>query len=128
MFIMANRARSLLLLGSLAAALPAPSPTSFGTVKQVPAIETKPPRGSEPGAAPTLVNSGTTGITTHGPYSGTATTIGAEQGPATLSATIPSNSNLWATYHNPNGKLSQPQPVPSCQQVRLHKSAPATSN
>jgi hypothetical protein len=38
--------------------------------------------------------------------------MGAEQGPATLSATIPSNPNPTATYYNPNGKLTQPQPIP----------------
>ncbi|PQE23674.1 rds1 protein [Rutstroemia sp. NJR-2017a BVV2] len=51
----------------------------------IPAIETAAPTGTQPGAAPSLVSSATTGITTHGPYSGTPTTTGAEQGPATIS-------------------------------------------
>ena len=109
---MAGRARNFLMLGALAAALPAPLPTSLRTASQIPAIETKPPRGTESGAAPTLVNSATTGVTTHVPYFGTPTTVGAEQGPATLGATIPSNPNPLATYYNRNGKLTQPQPTP----------------
>ncbi|PQE19245.1 rds1 protein [Rutstroemia sp. NJR-2017a BBW] len=78
----------------------------------IPAIETAAPTGTQPGAAPSLVSSATTGITTHGPYSGTPTTTGAEKGPATISATIPSEPNPWATYYNPNGKLTAPQPMP----------------
>jgi hypothetical protein len=78
----------------------------------IPAIATQPPRGTASGAAPPLVNSATTGITTHGPYSGTPTTTGPEQGPTTLSNTIPSNPNPTATYYNANGKLTQAQPMP----------------
>ncbi|KAJ5476937.1 hypothetical protein N7475_002666 [Penicillium sp. IBT 31633x] len=63
-------------------------------------------------AAPNLVNSATTGITTHGPYSGTPTTTGAVQATTTLGATIPAQPNPTATYYNTNGKLTQPQPMP----------------
>ncbi|PKX97681.1 putative stress response protein (Rds1) [Aspergillus novofumigatus IBT 16806] len=81
-------------------------------VISIPAIETQPPRGNEPGAAPPLVNSATTGVTTHGAYSGTPTTTGAEQYPSTLAATIPIQPNPTATYYNPNGKLTEPMPMP----------------
>lgn len=100
----------ILSFGTLAAAVPVIS--VFGPDSQIPAIETKPPRGTEPGAAPTLVTSATTGITTHGLYSGIPTTTGAEQGPTTISFTIPSNPNPTATYYNANGKLTEPQPMP----------------
>lgn len=90
----------------------APAPSSSHLDNQIPAIETRPPRGTAPGAAPTLVTSATTGITTHGPYTGEPTTTGAEQGSTTISATIPSKPNPTATYYNVDGKLTQPQPIP----------------
>jgi hypothetical protein len=99
-----------LLLAGLSGVVPAP--LDIGPASQIAAIQTKPPRGTEPGAAPTLVTSATTGTSTHGPYSGTPTTTGPEVGPSTISATIPSQPNPWATYYNPNGKLTQPQPIP----------------
>jgi hypothetical protein len=99
---------AVLALGALSAAAPtAPVPET-----DIPAIVTQPPRGTQTGAAPPLVNNATTGISTHGPYSGKPTTTGAEQGPTTLSNSVPSNPNPTATYYNPNGKLTQPQPIP----------------
>ncbi|KAK5674131.1 hypothetical protein LTS10_013116 [Elasticomyces elasticus] len=86
--------------------------TSFTLDSQIPAIPTLPPNSTEPGAAPTLVSSATTGITTHGPYSGTPTTIGAEHASTTISATIPILPNTLATYYNSNGKLTEPEPTP----------------
>lgn len=110
---MASAVKILMLaLASGILAAPAEGPLSLGAVIDIPAIETHPPRGTEPGAAPTLANSATTGITTHGPYSGTPTTIGAEQATATLGATIAAQPNPTATYYNTNGKLTQPQPMP----------------
>ncbi|OQD73032.1 hypothetical protein PENDEC_c017G02308 [Penicillium decumbens] len=110
---MANTVKYLVLaLASQAIAAPAEDLSSLGAVIDIPAIETQPPRGTEPGAAPTLVNSATTGVTTHGPYSGTPTTIGAVQATATLSAAIQAQPNPTATYYNTNGKLTQPQPMP----------------
>ncbi|KAL1848584.1 hypothetical protein Plec18170_007891 [Paecilomyces lecythidis] len=70
------------------------------------------PNGTAFGAGAPLVTGATTVITSHGPYAGTPTATGAEQGPATISSTIPSEPNPWATYYNPNGKLTQPQPIP----------------
>lgn len=104
----------IVLQGLLSQAFAAPTAESVFsiTVVDIPAIETTAPTGTEPGAAPALVNSATTGITTHGPYTGLPTTTGAEQGPATISATIPSEPNPWATYYNANGKLTAPQPIP----------------
>jgi hypothetical protein len=99
------------LLGLVLASSTAQNVVSVSVVL-IPAIETAAPTGTQPGAAPSLVSSATTGITTHGPYSGTPTTTGAEKGPATISATIPSEPNPWATYYNPNGKLTAPQPMP----------------
>ncbi|KAH1975466.1 hypothetical protein KXW88_009586 [Aspergillus fumigatus] len=99
------------ILAGSAAAVPLVS-NSETKVINIPAIETQPPRGNEPGAAPPLVNSATTGVTTHGAYSGTPTTTGAEQYPSTLAATIPIQPNPTATYYNPNGKLTEPMPMP----------------
>ncbi|KAJ9301878.1 hypothetical protein DTO271G3_744 [Paecilomyces variotii] len=104
-----------LAIASVAAGAPAPDVAgtlSLPSVTQIPAIETQAPNGTASGAGAPLVTSATTVITTHGPYSGTPTTTGALQGPATISATIPSEPNPWATYYNPNGKLTQPQPMP----------------
>jgi hypothetical protein len=99
-----TKAFPLLVLVASAAAAPA--------VTQVNAIFTTVPLGTQPGAAPPLVTSATTDITTHGPWSGTPTTVGQEQAPATLSATLPVKPNPTATYYNTNGKLTQPELVP----------------
>jgi hypothetical protein len=82
------------------------------TVRQVDAIFTTFPSGTQVGAAPPLVTSATTDITTHGPWSGTPTTTGQEQAPTTLSATLPIKPNPTATYYNSNGKLTQPELIP----------------
>ncbi|KAJ5544955.1 hypothetical protein N7535_006658 [Penicillium sp. DV-2018c] len=102
----------LLALSSQALAAPASWSSSLGAVVEIPAIETHFPRGDEPGAAPTLITSATTGITTHGPYSGTPTTTGAEHATTTLATEILPQPNPTATYYNTNGKLTQPQPMP----------------
>lgn len=110
---MASAVKILMLaLANGILAAPADIPQSLEVVVDIPAIETHVPRGTEPGAAPTLANSATTGITTHGPYSGTPTTTGAVQATATLAATIAAQPNPTATYYNTNGKLTQPQPMP----------------
>lgn len=62
--------------------------------------------------APPLVTSATTDITSHGPYSGTPTTVGPEQASTTLSATISPLPNTVATYYNSNGKLTGPEVIP----------------
>lgn len=100
----------LLRVGILAGAASAAAlPTE---VVKIPSVETQPPRGSEPGAAPTLVNSATSGTTTHGPYTGTPTTTGALQAESTLAQSIAPQPNPTATYYNPDGRLTQPQPMP----------------
>jgi hypothetical protein len=95
----------LLALSALSVAAPV-------TETDIPAVPTQPPRGTELGAAPSLITNATTGVTYHGLYSGTPTTTGAEQGPTTIANTMPSNPNPTATYYNPNGKLNQAQPMP----------------
>lgn len=84
-----------------------PVATSFGPDSQINAILTT------PGSAPPRRSSDVTGATSHGPYSGTATTTGAEQAPTTLGTAIaPLPPNPTATYYNPNGKLQNPAPIP----------------
>ncbi|KAF1942785.1 stress response protein Rds1 [Clathrospora elynae] len=81
--------------------------TTFGPDSQVPAIPTA------PGSAPPRRSSDVTGATSHGPYSGTPTTTGAEKGPATLGTAIaPLPPNPTATYYNSNGKPQNPMPIP----------------
>ncbi|KAJ9227576.1 hypothetical protein DTO169C6_217 [Paecilomyces variotii] len=95
-----------LAIASVAAGAPASGGTgtlSLPSVTQIPAIETQAPNGTASGAGAPLVTSATTVITTHGPYSGTPTTTGAEQGPATISATIPSQPNPPCRRYMPAG-------------------------
>lgn len=81
--------------------------TTFGPDSQINAILTT------PGSAPPRRSSVLTGATSHGPFSGTATTTGAEQAPTTLGTAIPPlPPNPTATYYNPNGKLQDPAPIP----------------
>ena len=98
---------AILALGGLAIAAPRPA-------TEIPAITTTPPRGSEPGAAPTRVSPDPTGPTTHGPYSGSATTTGAKKAPTTLALSndgtpLPAPTN---TYYNPDGELRAPAQLP----------------
>jgi hypothetical protein len=87
--------------------------TSFGPDAQVSAILTRPPSGTESGAAPPRVTSNPTGYTSHGPFSGTPTTTGAVQASTTLALSIgPLPPNPTATYYNAEGKLLQPAPAP----------------
>jgi hypothetical protein len=97
---------SVVSFAALAAAVP------FVSVSQINAIYTTFPSGTQPGAAPPLVTSATTEITTHGPWSGTPTTVGPEQAPTTISATLSVKPNPTATYYNPNGKLGGPEQIP----------------
>jgi len=62
---------------------------------------------------PPIRSSQVTGATSHGPYSGTPTTTGAEQAPSTVAksiGTLPPNPT--ATYYNKNGKLFHAEPAP----------------
>jgi hypothetical protein len=101
---MAAQAMLLLAFASTLAAMPA--------VSQVNAVFTTFPSGTQLGAAPSLVTHATTDITTHGPWSGTPTTIGQEQAPTTVSATLAIKPNPTATYYNPNGKLTEAELIP----------------
>ncbi|KAF2768242.1 hypothetical protein EJ03DRAFT_352326 [Teratosphaeria nubilosa] len=58
-----------------------------------------------------LYTSATTQITTHGPFTGTPTTTGAEQASTTLSSTI-SPKPPQQTYYNTNGKLQNLEVIP----------------
>ncbi|KAF2871979.1 ferritin-like domain-containing protein [Massariosphaeria phaeospora] len=84
-----------------------PAPTSFGPDSQIPAIHTVAP------PAPPRVSSDVTGATSHGPFSGSPTTTGAEKASTTLAQMIPPlPPNPTHTYYNQNGKPQQPAPIP----------------
>ncbi|KAF1983674.1 hypothetical protein K402DRAFT_423541 [Aulographum hederae CBS 113979] len=86
--------------------------TSFGPDSQVSAQPTRAPTGTESGAAPPRVSSDVTGATSHGPYSGTATTTGAVSN-TPAGQTIPIlPPNPTATYYNADGTLLEQQPIP----------------
>lgn len=106
------------LVASLVAAAPRPAtpvvtsaagpiPTSFGSDSAVPFSTPQPSVPTEP-----IISSQVTGATSHGPYSGVATTTGAPQsGPAAQSiGTLPPNPT--ATYYNANGQLTKEEPAP----------------
>lgn len=79
--------------------------TVFGPDSQVSAIATS-------GPAEPLVSSIFTGPTSHGPYEGTPTTIGAVS-TTVLASSIPAGPpNPTATYYNAGGKLLNAQPAP----------------
>ncbi|KAF3032844.1 hypothetical protein E8E11_003432 [Didymella keratinophila] len=99
---------AILALGGLATALPQPA-------TDVPAVVTKAPTGTEPGAAPTRVSPDPTGPTSHGPYSGSATATGNKPaGTATLALKFdgPAIPNPTATYYNPDGILRSSAQLP----------------
>ena len=108
----------LAIVAACSAALAAPAPqvagggpvTSFGPDQQVSAsLQT-------PAASPYPIIVGQNGYssaTFHGPYSGTPTTTGAENGPTTLAASIPTGPlNPTATYYNSKGVPINPMPAP----------------
>ncbi|KAL6706217.1 hypothetical protein ACN47E_005952 [Coniothyrium glycines] len=101
--------QDLALFALVGLAVAAPRPATY-----IPAIETAPPRGSELGAAPTRVKENATGSTTHGPYSGTPTTLGQKQAPTTPLERFdgPATPNPTATYYNPDGELRAPAQLP----------------
>jgi hypothetical protein len=81
--------------------------TVFGPDIQVPGIATTPTF-----TAP-VRSSILTGATSHGPYSGVATTTGAVKASETLGASVPPlPPNPTATYYNTNGGLQNPAPAP----------------
>lgn len=128
-------ALSTALLAGLAAAAPAPQvsgytgadapygsttasvalsevATSFGPDSTIAAISTAAPNGTMSGAADTQRSSMNTGTTSHGPYSGTPTTMGAVT-TATTGLTIAAlPPNPTATYYNKNGLLQNTEPIP----------------
>jgi hypothetical protein len=89
-----------------------PIPSSFGPDSQIPATETTFAKSGSL-AAPPVISSVVTGVTSHGPYSGTPTTTGAVTASTTLGTTIsPLPPNPTATYYNANGELQDPEPIP----------------
>ncbi|KAF2111745.1 ferritin-like domain-containing protein [Lophiotrema nucula] len=116
------------LLSTLAAAAPAPqvsgytnadagfpqTPSSLGT----PASVFGPDSQVAASAVTTIsgyprVSANVTGATSHGPYSGTATTTGAVTANTTLATGIaPLPPNPTATYYNAQGVLLNPAPAP----------------
>ncbi|KAF2144990.1 uncharacterized protein K452DRAFT_221685 [Aplosporella prunicola CBS 121167] len=120
-------------LAYLAAAAPAPAPVPDVpgyTGADAPYITTPQPAASvlasvfgpdsqvaatltAPTTEPTRRSSVVTGATSHGPYSGTPTTTGAEQAPGTVAPSVPAlPPNPTATYYNANGELTEPEPAP----------------
>lgn len=83
-----------------------PLPTSFSSDSAVPYSAVS--RGS---ALP-LRSDNVTGVTSHGPYSGTATTTGAPSNPVVGTTIVPMPPNPTETYYNRNGSLLNPQPLP----------------
>ena len=98
----------------LAAPAPAPQvtePASFGPDTQV-SYQAQSTAGPDYPLAEEL-GGGYTSATYHGPYTGTPTTTGAENGPTTLAASIPAlPPNPTATYYNTGGKPINPMPAP----------------
>jgi len=87
-------------------------PSVFGPDSQVPAIRTQTPNPTASLAGDTLRSLLPTGPTSHGPYSGVPTTLGAvSNSPLAQSVgTLPPNPT--ATYYNTNGKLQNEEPAP----------------
>lgn len=100
----------------LAAPAPAPAPqvtqpASFGPDSQI-SYQPQSTVGPDPPLEVELGN-GYTSATYHGPYTGTPTTTGAEKGPTTLAASIPTlPPNPTATYYNTAGKPLHAFPAP----------------
>lgn len=95
-------------------AAPAPqvteAPTSFGPDSQLPY---QPQSTVGPDYPVVVLENGYTSASFHGPYSGTPTTTGAENGPTTLAASIPTlPPNPTATYYNANGTPKNAFPAP----------------
>ena len=99
------------ILAAVPAVLSAPAPqNSFGPDSQVSA---QPQSISGPDYPVVVEENGYTSATYHGPYTGTPTTTGAENGPTTLAASIPMlPPNPTATYYNTEGKPINPMPAP----------------
>lgn len=107
---------AILALAPAIRAAPAPAPqvtepASFGPDTQV-SYEAQSTAGPDYPLAEEL-GDGYTSATYHGPYTGTPTTTGAENGPTTLAASIPMlPPNPTATYYNTGGKPINPLPAP----------------
>jgi hypothetical protein len=103
----------LCLLTGFSLQAPAPqATTTYGLDSQVPAAPTTAPSGTQSGAAPPRVSSDVTGTTSHGPYSGTATTTGAVSNSPLAQSIIPQGPNPTATYYNKQGILLNPEAAP----------------
>jgi hypothetical protein len=63
-------------------------------------------------AAPPRVSSDVTGVTSHGPYSGTPTIVGAVKNSPAGTAIPALPPNPTALLYNPNGTLNHQEPIP----------------
>lgn len=90
---------------------PSVNSASVASVASVAGIPASMIPGADVPVAP-IVSSQVTGITSHGPYSGTATTTGAVTTSALGTAIPVLPPNPKETGYNPNGLLHEPQPVP----------------
>lgn len=98
------------ILAGQAFAGPLPATTSFGPDSQISASA---PAGTATHPPLVVGQNGYTSATYHGPYSGTPTTTGAANGPATLAASVATQPlNPTATYYNIDGKPIHPFPAP----------------
>ena len=86
---------------------------SSGPIPQADTAAPAPTTPVAPGYPVVVDQNGYNSASFHGPYTGTPTTTGAENGPATLAATIPMlPPNPTATYYNAAGKPINPFPAP----------------
>ncbi len=84
-----------------------------GPIPQADTAAPAPTTPVAPGYPVVVDQNGYNSASFHGPYTGTPTTTGAENGPATLAATIPMlPPNPTATYYNAAGKPINPFPAP----------------
>lgn len=106
---MYSRSNIAAFLAVAPAILAAPAPT-FGPDSQLPY---QPQSTVGPDYPVAVLENGYTSASFHGPYSGTPTTTGAENGPTTLAASIPAlPPNPTATYYNANGTPKNAFPAP----------------
>ena len=108
----------ILATASTAYAAPAPqvagggsgSPSTFGPDSQISAA---PQSAAGPDYPVVVGQNGYFTATYHGPYSGSATTTGAVDGPTTLAESVaPLPLNPTATYYNDDGVPQKPFPAP----------------
>jgi hypothetical protein len=85
---------------------------AYSLDSQVSAIATTAPSGTQSGAAPPRRSSDVTGVTSHGVFSGTATTTGAVSNAPKAASIAPIGPNPTATYYNAQGVLLNQEAAP----------------